>query len=348
MIGNMIQTKRKEVGLTQAQLAELLGVTPPAVNRWEKDLSFPDATLLAPLARCLRTDLNELFSFYDSLSDKERELIEKKAWNLIVLEDPQEGLNYIDEVLKNNLSDGELYFRFAKLLSGAHVLKKNSDPMIFLERIVKYYERAKELLPEKTDMIAYSLITLYAEMGDKIKAEESWSQLLETNYDKPWAHAEMLYSLKEYDLAVIEAKKLLLEQVIDLSRNINFLCNAYSLAGDNEMSEAANAINEDFQKLFGLWGGIGKTFQVVNEIENNTMEKDPRDVSRFFESSDLADGLSTCPLFKDVDLGSLESENLSTAQHMLKVLSSINGIKALSEKMGIDLTSNLDFLESSN
>jgi len=48
MIGKIIQQKRKDAGLTQAQLAELLGVTAPAVNRWEKDLSFPDATLLAP------------------------------------------------------------------------------------------------------------------------------------------------------------------------------------------------------------------------------------------------------------------------------------------------------------
>ena len=82
MIGKIIQQKRKAAGLTQAQLAELLGVTAPAVNRWEKDLSFPDATLLAPLARCLNTDLNELFSFYDSLSEKERQLILDRAGEL--------------------------------------------------------------------------------------------------------------------------------------------------------------------------------------------------------------------------------------------------------------------------
>lgn len=74
MIGKSIQEKRKALGLTQSQLAELLGVTAPAVNRWEKDLSYPDANLLAPLARALKTDLNALFSFYDSLSDKERGL----------------------------------------------------------------------------------------------------------------------------------------------------------------------------------------------------------------------------------------------------------------------------------
>lgn len=48
MIGTVISEKRKELGLTQAQLGERLGVTAPAVNRWEKNLSFPDANLLAP------------------------------------------------------------------------------------------------------------------------------------------------------------------------------------------------------------------------------------------------------------------------------------------------------------
>ena len=46
MIGKTIQIKRKNAGLTQAQLAELLGVTAPAVNRWEKDLSLPRRILL--------------------------------------------------------------------------------------------------------------------------------------------------------------------------------------------------------------------------------------------------------------------------------------------------------------
>lgn len=33
MIGSIIQQKRKEAGLTQAQLADRLGVSAPAVNR---------------------------------------------------------------------------------------------------------------------------------------------------------------------------------------------------------------------------------------------------------------------------------------------------------------------------
>ena len=34
-IGNIIREKRKECSLTQEQLADLLGVSAPAVHKWE-------------------------------------------------------------------------------------------------------------------------------------------------------------------------------------------------------------------------------------------------------------------------------------------------------------------------
>ena len=125
MIGNIIQQKRKEVGLTQAQLADRLGVSSPAVNRWEKNLSFPDSALLAPLARCLKTDLNELFSFYTALSDNERKLIVSNASNMIINEGDDVAFEYMDTVLRENRSDGELYIKFADILLGFNTLKKS-------------------------------------------------------------------------------------------------------------------------------------------------------------------------------------------------------------------------------
>ncbi|MBQ2047936.1 MAG: helix-turn-helix transcriptional regulator, partial [Schwartzia sp.] len=100
MIGKIIQEKRKAAGLTQAQVADLLGVSPPAVNRWEKDLCYPDATLLAPLARLLHTNLNELFSFYDSLTDEERKLIVQHADKLLLAGDDNQLFLYMEENLR--------------------------------------------------------------------------------------------------------------------------------------------------------------------------------------------------------------------------------------------------------
>ena len=52
----IIKKRRLEKNLTQEQIAQFLGVSTPAVNKWEKGTSFPDITLLPPLARLLDTD----------------------------------------------------------------------------------------------------------------------------------------------------------------------------------------------------------------------------------------------------------------------------------------------------
>ena len=57
-INHIIREKRKELSLTQEQVAEFLGVSTPAVNKWEKGGSYPDITLLPALARLLKTDLD--------------------------------------------------------------------------------------------------------------------------------------------------------------------------------------------------------------------------------------------------------------------------------------------------
>lgn len=43
-INQIIREKRKELSLTQEQVAELLGVSTPAVNKWEKGSTYPDIT----------------------------------------------------------------------------------------------------------------------------------------------------------------------------------------------------------------------------------------------------------------------------------------------------------------
>lgn len=58
--GAFIQTRRKELGMTQSQLAEMLGVTDKAISRWERAVGFPDISLLEPLAASLGVTVVEL------------------------------------------------------------------------------------------------------------------------------------------------------------------------------------------------------------------------------------------------------------------------------------------------
>lgn len=61
-LGAFIAQNRKALGLTQKDLASKLYVTDKAVSKWERGLSYPDVTLLEPLADIFHLSLTELVS----------------------------------------------------------------------------------------------------------------------------------------------------------------------------------------------------------------------------------------------------------------------------------------------
>ncbi len=60
--GKFIAELRKEKNMTQKELAESLNLTDKAVSKWERGLSFPDITILEPLAKNLGVDISELLN----------------------------------------------------------------------------------------------------------------------------------------------------------------------------------------------------------------------------------------------------------------------------------------------
>lgn len=59
-MGQLIACRRRELGMTQRQLAAKLNITDKAVSKWERGLSCPDVTLLAGLAQALGISTGEL------------------------------------------------------------------------------------------------------------------------------------------------------------------------------------------------------------------------------------------------------------------------------------------------
>lgn len=60
-MGNEICRRRKQLQMTQNDLAEKLGVTKQAVSKWENDLCFPDIAILPALAQLLGCSTDALF-----------------------------------------------------------------------------------------------------------------------------------------------------------------------------------------------------------------------------------------------------------------------------------------------
>ena len=324
MIGNIIQQKRKEAGLTQAQLAELLGVSAPAVNRWEKDLSFPDATLLAPLARCLNTDLNELFSFYDSLSDKERELAVEKATSMLLEPDDEKVLTYIEEVLRQNRSDGKLHLGMAKTLYGAHLLKKAYLPDIYLEQIVKYYERALELLPEEEQEICGTLMSIYASLGEKEKAEAYCSRLHGSKMERMQNHSDMLFLLKDYPAAAEELQELILHKVVALSIDLGLLHDIFAACEKSDMAKIAKDKADNLRKLFELWEGFEILSLVSSAVTALDGEAHNKYMTELILSNPRGKRISESPLFEGVQIGGKSEKDSTTADRMADMMAALS------------------------
>ena len=60
--GKLILRLRKESNMTQKQLADAMNISDKTISKWERGLSFPDITILNPLADVLEINISELLN----------------------------------------------------------------------------------------------------------------------------------------------------------------------------------------------------------------------------------------------------------------------------------------------
>lgn len=68
--GTIVAELRKAKGMTQADLAQKMGITDKAVSKWERDLSYPDIASIPRLAEILGVSVDELMSAEKSDSNR--------------------------------------------------------------------------------------------------------------------------------------------------------------------------------------------------------------------------------------------------------------------------------------
>ena len=85
-IGRFIAQRRKCAGLTQAQLAEHLGITDRAVSKWETGKALPDSSIMLELCHILKITVNDLLcgevvsmeNYNEKLENNLMEMVRKK------------------------------------------------------------------------------------------------------------------------------------------------------------------------------------------------------------------------------------------------------------------------------
>lgn len=74
-LGMTISELRKKQGMTQLDLANLMGVTDKAVSKWERDLSCPDINSFPHLAQVLHVSVDELLQVKTQPKVKEKKKV---------------------------------------------------------------------------------------------------------------------------------------------------------------------------------------------------------------------------------------------------------------------------------
>ncbi|MEZ3435510.1 MAG: helix-turn-helix domain-containing protein [Lachnospiraceae bacterium] len=256
-IGAKLTELRKNKGLTQNQLAEMLGISAPAVSKWENDSSYPDITLLCPLARALDTNVDTLLQFEETLTEEE---IQEKL-NLLIESAFQKGHEYGEEMLN------ELLYKYPN----SYALKFNAAiafdtfrmffPTAGEELQEKWKARKKGLLTELyssgpsayRQQAALNLAVMAIHDDELARGEQLLKELPEHAVDATTAWVQLYTKKKEPE----EALKITQKRLFTLIRQVQFCLTSLmssELGGSNEQTLEICRIYKTIDCLFGLGG----------------------------------------------------------------------------------------------
>jgi len=257
-INFIIREKRKEIGLTQEQIADYLGVSTPAVNKWESGASFPDMTLLAPLARLLKVDLNTLLCFDEGLSEQEISHFCKEVIETIQKSDFESGFTMATAKIRAYPSSIGLIHSAAMLLDGALILSGMSADVKekYSGKIIELYERVAESDDKKLrDGAVYILASKYTALGQYDDAQKMLNSLPEhTAMDKDQLQANLW--VKQGNLtqaAELLERKLYMTAILELQVTLTNLAVIAVKEGNDQQAAQIAQLARETARLFGLW-----------------------------------------------------------------------------------------------
>ena len=180
-IARTIYALRKENNLTQAQLAEKLGVSEQAVSKWENDQCAPDVSLFPLLADLFGVSIDRLFGYHEKSYDEGVEAIQKEADDS---RDTRKEIEILQAGLKRypNSPDLKLYLAFS-LSMLYRTSRDESERTQAVERAIGLCREVASSRETKHADGAWNMLRrIYCEMGDFHAAEAAVDRISPDGY----------------------------------------------------------------------------------------------------------------------------------------------------------------------
>ena len=272
-IGEVIRKYRKERDLTQEEMANRLGVTAPAVNKWENGNSMPDILLLAPIARLLNISLDTLLSFHEELTTEEINHFVCEADERLKNESFEEVFQWAKILMEQYPNCEELILQLVVIFDARRLVAGETipDSNQYDNYIEDCYVRA---LVSKNESIRYraadSLFGFYMRKEQYEKAEECLAYFSVQNPDRKRKQADLYSKTGRVKEAYKTYEELLFSGYQMISMTFH---NLYLLAMKDHNLEKAHMVVEKQEKLATLFD-MGYFHEVTCRLELATAEKD--------------------------------------------------------------------------
>lgn len=226
-INEIIRQRRKELSLTQEEVAQLLGVSAPAVNKWESGVSYPDITLLPPLARLLKIDLNTLLSFKEDLTKDEITKIVEDISRLASQGDLEGAVTLARKQAQEYPNCLPLIYALASVLNGFLIMlqpQSSSETAAIVQRWLKQCAQAEE-----QEVREGAINFLFYDALKQKRFEEAHSLLEQlpkpTLVDRQQLQINLYLGLEETDKAMEMMEKRLIQTANNMMMQLGTLAN---------------------------------------------------------------------------------------------------------------------------
>lgn len=180
MLNNTIKAYRKEMKLTQEQLAEVMGVTIGAVSKWELGLSNPDIMLLPRLAKLFGISIDVLFAF--ELTDHSADDLAEEIKVFRYEKQYDKGAEVALNAIRRYPNHFDIIHQSAALFMLQGVERGNQEA---LEKALELYRRSCPLVGQSQDE-RISELSIQVSIGQVLtclgRKEEAYEHLKKYNY----------------------------------------------------------------------------------------------------------------------------------------------------------------------
>lgn len=311
-IGETIRKYRKQKNMTQEEMANRLGVTAPAVNKWENGNSYPDIMLLAPIARMLDISLDTLLSFREELTAGEVGSLVVELNERLKNGTYEEAFEWAKHKIEEFPNCEQLIWTSALLLDVEGIKKGVQEPEKYDACICGWYSRALESREEEIRIqAAGSLFGFYLRKKEYEKAEEYLKYFSMRDPERKSRQARLYAETGRIQEAYQAYEELIYAQRQLLSMVFGQMC---TLAAQEEDWQRAHMLVEKQSKLEKIFE-MGEYYEASCRLELAVAEQDVETALETAERmlSSIEDLGSFCrsPLYSHMKFGEVNEEFLA-------------------------------------